>query len=253
MQLSPRPSRMPSKLSDSLHHQLTMYAFAASAAGVSVVALGHSADARVIYTPAHRYLPLNRELGIDFAHDGRVDFYLFRKSSGQTVTTGGTRGFVTAVVAIGAKAEFGGVAGYRPGGGCPSCVAASALRAGQIIKPGLGFYSDAFMALKALCTQHCTQTTARCSGKWNNVKNRYLGLEFNDSLGEVHYGWARLNERCNKKGNRGTGAETLLTGYAYETVPNRPIIAGETQGPDVVTAQPDTARGSLGRLALGRK
>jgi hypothetical protein len=105
------------------------------------------------------------------------------------------------------------------------------------------------MAARALFTQ----TTGRCFGKWNDVKNRYLGLKFNDSLGDVHYGWARLNERCNKKGKRGTGAETLLTGYAYETVPNKPIIAGETQGPDVVTAQPDDAPGSLGRLALGRK
>jgi hypothetical protein len=44
-----------------------------------------------------------------------------------------------------------------------------------------------------------------------------------------------------------------LTGYAYETVPNKPIIAGKTKGPDVITVQPDTAPGSLGRLALGRK
>ena len=38
-----------------------------------------------------------------------------------------------------------------------------------------------------------------------------------------------------------------LTGYAYETVPNKPIIAGKTKGPDVITAQP----GGLGRLAQG--
>jgi hypothetical protein len=40
-----------------------------------------------------------------------------------------------------------------------------------------------------------------------------------------------------------------LTGYAYETIPGKPIIAGETKGPDVITMQP----GSPGRLALGRK
>jgi hypothetical protein len=38
-----------------------------------------------------------------------------------------------------------------------------------------------------------------------------------------------------------------LTGYAYETVPNKPIIAGKTKGPDVITLEP----GSLGRLAQG--
>jgi hypothetical protein len=45
----------------------------------------------------------------------------------------------------------------------------------------------------------------------------------------------------------------VLTGYAYETIPNKAIIAGKIKGPDVVTVQSDTAPGSLGRLALGRK
>jgi hypothetical protein len=40
-----------------------------------------------------------------------------------------------------------------------------------------------------------------------------------------------------------------LTGYAYETIPNKPIIAGKITGPDVITLEP----GSLGWLALGRK
>ena len=39
----------------------------------------------------------------------------------------------------------------------------------------------------------------------------------------------------------------LLTGYAYETIPNKPIIAGKTKGPDVVTISP----ASLGHLAAG--
>ena len=39
----------------------------------------------------------------------------------------------------------------------------------------------------------------------------------------------------------------MLTGYAYETIPNKLIITGKTKGPDVITAQP----GSLGHLAQG--
>jgi hypothetical protein len=39
------------------------------------------------------------------------------------------------------------------------------------------------------------------------------------------------------------------TGYAYESVPNKPIVAGKTKGPDVITVLP----GSLGQLAAGRK
>jgi len=40
-----------------------------------------------------------------------------------------------------------------------------------------------------------------------------------------------------------------LTGYAYETIPNKPIITGQTKGPDVITVQPER----LGELARGTK
>jgi hypothetical protein len=51
-----------------------------------------------------------------------------------------------------------------------------------------------------------------------------------------------------------------LTGYAYETIPNKPIIAGKTEGPDessVDEANPATLNeptlqpSSLGLLAMG--
>ena len=45
----------------------------------------------------------------------------------------------------------------------------------------------------------------------------------------------------------------MLTGYAYETVPNKPIIAGKTKGPDVATLPMETRAGTLGHLALGEK
>jgi len=38
-----------------------------------------------------------------------------------------------------------------------------------------------------------------------------------------------------------------MSGYAYETIPNKPITAGKTEGPDVITVQPAT----LGHLAAG--
>ncbi len=62
----------------------------------------------------------------------------------------------------------------------------------------------------------------KCEGPWLNVKNRYLGLKF-IIKGKDHFGWARLTT---------TGRIALLTGYAYETIPNKPIIAGKTKGPE---------------------
>jgi hypothetical protein len=38
-----------------------------------------------------------------------------------------------------------------------------------------------------------------------------------------------------------------LTGYAYETVANKPITTGKTKGPDLITVRAD----NLGRLAQG--
>jgi len=78
------------------------------------------------------------------------------------------------------------------------------------------------------------------------VTRRYLGLKF-QIYGQTHYGWARLSVHF--EGAAG-GLEAHLTGYAYETIPNKPIIAGKTHGPDVVTVQEG---GSLGALAAGRK
>jgi hypothetical protein len=45
----------------------------------------------------------------------------------------------------------------------------------------------------------------------------------------------------------------VMTGYAYETIPKRPIIAGKTKGQDVMTLPIDTYPGTLGQLARGEK
>ena len=78
----------------------------------------------------------------------------------------------------------------------------------------------------------------------NDVKNRYLGFKF-QIKGKIHYGWARLNVT-------GSGLGTIvatMTGYAYETIPNKAIVAGRTKG----TEDNVDEFGTLGDLALGRK
>ncbi len=76
-----------------------------------------------------------------------------------------------------------------------------------------------------------------CSGS----RRAYLGLKF-FVKGKPHFGWARLTVHGTHVSEKAT-----LTGYAYETIPNKPIITGQTKGPDVITLDP----GSLGRLAQG--
>src|SRR5262249_14283594 len=61
-------------------------------------------------------------------------------------------------------------------------------------------------------------------GQWLNVTGRYLGFRFRIK-GKAHYGWARLNVRLSHY-----TLDATLTGYAYETVTTKPIIAGKTKG-----------------------
>jgi hypothetical protein len=95
------------------------------------------------------------------------------------------------------------------------------------------------------------------AGQWANggkgLKNGYLGLKFTLN-GKVHYGWARVSLTVK---NNGFDTATL-TGYAFETIPSKPIVIGATKGPD--DAEPDaslstpTAKpATLGELAAGRR
>jgi hypothetical protein len=83
------------------------------------------------------------------------------------------------------------------------------------------------------------------------MKSRYLGFAFD--FGKVghptHYGWARVTTVHSEGDNYPHYFHTTVTGYAYQTIPNKAIITGKTKGEDVITIE----RGTLGALALGRK
>ena len=117
------------------------------------------------------------------------------------------------------------------------------LLAGVSIGPAITF---AKQGIAIMGERLINETTSQFNAPWANsgkgAKNRYLGLKF-VIKGKVHYGWARLTVTP-------TGQKVFvetLTGYAYETIPNKPIITGKTKGPDLTTGSP--AR--LGHLAAG--
>ena len=101
-------------------------------------------------------------------------------------------------------------------------------------------------------------------GNWFNVKNRYLGLRFQIN-GKTHYGWARVNVEVNEKHQ----LTATVTGYAYETIPNKAILAGQTGSDDALAPVPTKPQQSdpqnstlkearpqwtsLGALALGAR
>jgi len=218
-----RLARVPSQLSESLNQRVHAYALAASAAGVGVLTLAQ-AEAKIIYTPTHVDCSING-CPIAFTNDG---FWNFRVTIFFSDSTGGG----------GAGAFAGGRVSYSEvvGTGTDFPYYAAALRAGVRVGAQARFlHQYGLMNVTAFSGTHRS-----FRGQWANggrgVKNRYLGLKFQVN-GKIHYGWGRFNVNMSKY-----GLKPILTGYAYETIPNKPIIAGKTHGKDEAT---------LGRLAQG--
>ena len=69
-----RSPRSPSKLSDSVHLQLSAYALAAGAAGVGMLALAQPAEAKIVYTKTHMVIAGAEQYYLDLNHDKITDF-----------------------------------------------------------------------------------------------------------------------------------------------------------------------------------
>jgi hypothetical protein len=227
----PRRLRSTLRLQDGIQRRLNSYALAATAAGVGTLALTPIVEAKIVYTPAHRVMSTSNPHQfhpLDVNHDGVTDFTF------------------DAYYEVGMSSQFAFLrcdpaVGNSIWGGKDE----AALRPGARVGPGRRYASHITMGRMFTFLG----TRSGFYGPWANggkgVKDRYLGFKFAIS-GKIHYGWARLNVKVRKIGNI-VNITALLTGYAYETIPNKAIIAGKTKGADVVTLQP----GSLGHLARG--
>jgi len=225
---SPRRFKDPLPLPVKTQKQLNAYALAASAAGVSVLALSGSAEAKIVYTPTHVVMNTSNDIyhPLDLNNDGVKDFsFIAYHKTGMSSQFAILRCNPLATNDIlGGKDE-------------------AALRTGIRVGTGVHYPSHISMAHIGIFTDGSS-----IQGPWANggkgVKDRYLGLKFAIN-GKTHYGWARLNVKIGY--NIGVYIKATLTGYAYETIPNKAIITGKTKGPDVITVQP----GTLGHLARG--
>jgi hypothetical protein len=104
MQRSSGPRKIVSNLSESVKQQLNMYAIAAGAGGVSLLALAQPSEAKIIYT--HANVQLSPQKGVvkyklDLNHDGITDFTLFDDVFSCSYGVWG--GFVDETAAAGSK------------------------------------------------------------------------------------------------------------------------------------------------------
>jgi hypothetical protein len=216
-------------LGEKLEKRLKAYGSAAGAAGVGLLALAQAAKAEIVYTPAHIKFMTSSNRWIDINHDGINDF---RIEDAADLGLGST----TFVIAFGLHSGDGVRVRQMGGDALP-------LPLGARIGPSNLFSNSATMAM----AYHGSG-----AGTWG--KNRYLGLEF-ELGGQKHYGWAKLSLALNKQGTI-TGE---IEGYAYETIANKPIMAGETKERDNSVEQrtPESRRtpapvpATLSLLALG--
>lgn len=248
--MTPTPRQgKPSEVSESILARLNMYALAASAAGVGVLSLVQPAQAKVVFTPAHEVIGHNGVYNLDLNHDGTVDFLIQEWDNG---------GFSSSNALLADAAVGNGVLGrgHR----------AMALTSGASIGPSQNFIAGGNNGEVMVSVTHFTTGgTSYVHGSWANVRNRYLGLKFKID-GETHYGWARVSVE-----RQAFHFTATLTGYAYETIPNQAIKAGQKTGDARASSvipnlpSPDSVKGtasvgnslntpryrSLGELALG--
>jgi hypothetical protein len=232
-------SSRKAELTDSVQRRLNMYALAAGAAGVGMLA--QPAEAKIVYTPAH--VPIIGIVDVDLNHDGIVDLRI-------NLRPYDAEAFLAAT-------------SLRQNRVWGSNYLASHLRAGVPIGQNRKKFAKGNVHCPSSNTSHTCKNlesflsfsgSAYSRGPWAKYKNGFLGLKFYIN-GKVHFGWARLQRvALNEK--------WVLTGYAYETVARKPIVTGQKKGPAEISSSQGKANPStlavpapqhtnLGMLALG--
>jgi hypothetical protein len=222
----------------SFQQRLAMYALSAGAAGAGILCSAPAAEAKVVYTPAHVDVTIG-EVPLDLNHDGINDFNL--------LVNGRTNGHSNSNYLSAVPAASGNRVWGHGGAGHWGRTIAFDLPPGATVGPKQEAAQPG--GEKVLALLYSVRTTGGRSyggfaGDWANdgqgVNGRYLGFAFTID-GETHFGWARLNVHFLV----GALPKAILTGYAYETEPNKAIVTGNTQDAE------SAADPSVGLIAQG--
>jgi hypothetical protein len=205
---------------------------------VGLPAFAENKPNAIVYTPASLSFfgsaSRGKNVAIDFVGDGITDLSIQAYGFGNRTIHEGTWTFKTG------QAKWFGSA------------MSPALAQGARIGPPANFSGPNVM-LRSEWTDR-PNSKEICVGPFKDAQSMYLGVRFSDG-GETHFGWVRLNAHCGGGGRSRTYVTGVVTGYAYNTVPNEPILAGQIyakppeENDETATSNPE--RGTLGALSLG--
>jgi len=244
-------SRNIAAVHPTLENFLRVYASTAVAAGVGLLALAPTAQGKVVSTPAHETILPGSTLKLDLNGDGVVDFTI-RNAFIQSLPrarSAGSQFASSGYVAV----QPSHVSNLEVEARSTSFLLhfAQAFPAGAVI----GTISQIGGYRQSMAYCHGSGGSNRVkAGPWFHAKNRYLGLRFVID-GQPHFGWARLTVKIPENG--GCAFEALLSGYAYETLVDKPITTGKavvglgTSSGSRDVRSPRESGANLGLLALG--
>ncbi len=227
--------RQKAELPVKLDKRLAAYVTAATASGIGFIGLPQTAEAKIIYTPTNTQV-FERNVPLDLNNDGIADFNFKSGSEGHSFWMS----LFPAVAGNGVKWNS-------------AVNSAVALAFGQPVGPNAKFQTSISYGARII-GGFDTGGSYGSGGAFANTTNRYVGLKFSIN-GQTHYGWARLSAKL-----VGTGAiGVVMTGYAYETTPNKTILVGHLHPDHIAGIKPVATVGapkqpaSLGLLAQGAR
>jgi len=243
----PNLPRKREPLNTKLDKRIAGYVTAAAGAGLLTLAV--PAESEIVYTPCN--VPMAQDVGLgpamtqlDLNNDGIPDFQF-------TNYIYSTHGNGESYLKISPLQQGNEIWGARITGN--RHVTAAALSEGLQVGSNANFRSYP-QGIDMAYRGH-NSISGAASGNWLKVETAFLGLKFVIG-GQVHYGWALV-----KLTGPGQFLSGSIFGYAYETVPNQPIITGKTHGTKDETEgtgevspasiDPHHNKASLGLLATG--
>jgi hypothetical protein len=174
-------------------------------------------QAEIVYTPVNISIPPGSGYNIDFEHDGTADFTLRSTFLQDYCQTGDGYVWVLNVLSGDGNAVVAGA-------GHAGAIDASALKTGVVVDANQNLEQAASL-MAELYWGVCGTGAA---GEWLNLPDRYLGLRFRGADGTDHYGWAKVTTTAYVDRHGVLHATTVLSGYAYETIPGQAIVTGQT-------------------------